>query len=259
MSELASAEMHNIRTETYATEQEFESIAAAKTYEQKKNQYLREEKNEEMESTQSSIAAYYKQSSRVLIDAIDNFRQNLPVGEMLYNIPKEMTKGDVKVVTLEIAPQQAVDKLKLELSKREGVPLEEIKAEVIRISDLMVATLNASSGLGVRSLNKSKIVPISNTDPNIWRWEVEAKKEGMQKLYLQVGIVLSINGEDRVRNVLDEPREIVVKVSGARSFSDFLKNNWQFLLQILIIPLIILMWEQFKKYRLNRKKYRDSI
>ncbi len=214
-------------------------------------------RSEEVESILGLITVEDKPSAHYLQNSIDDFKQNLPEGSMLYNIPKTMTKGDIDVVTLELSPRNAIDILKSELSEREGVPIEKIEAEVIKVSDLMVATLDGTSGISVRSLHDSNIKPISDIDPNIWRWEIEAIKEGLQKLYLQVGVVLSISGKDRVRNVLDEPREIVVKVSGARSLTSFFKNNWQFLIQIVVIPLIIFIWEQYKKFK--RKRISEEI
>jgi hypothetical protein len=53
--------------------------------------------------------------------------------------------------------------------------------------------------------------------------------------------------------MIEEPKKIDVKVSKAKITSDFLRKNWQFIIQILVIPLAILIWEQIKKYKLKKK------
>jgi len=219
-----------------------EALAEINATEQKLSDAL-DEKKDKQEKTQN------------FQNAIDKIKLDLQEGNMVYDPPKEMIKGDVKTLTLEISPDKAFDELKQAFSRREGAPIDAIKVEPVKISDFMVATLTATSGIAVRSLDKSDTIPISSIDPNIWRWEVEAKEKGVQKLFLKVGIVLENNFEKPPSYVWDKPREILVTVSGARSIADFWRKNWKYLIQVLIIPLIIFAWEKIKKYRLKKKSH----
>ena len=196
-----------------------------------------------------------QEHERLLREAIEEFKKDLQKGSMTYKPPDEMIKGEKKNLTLDIFPQQTVEELKRALSERSNIPIEDIKADAVTIYDRMFAFLSPkSSGLSVRAFGGTPYRDISDDkDKYTWNWQVEAIEEGEQELLLQVGIVLKYDKEEEPSMVFEEPKKIDVKVSKAKITSDFLRKNWQFIIQILVIPLAILIWEQIKKYRLKKR------
>ncbi|GEA13607.1 hypothetical protein [Alteromonas sp. KUL49] len=206
-----------------------------------------EERNADVEALERQNVALQTASTASFVSALDDFLSTLPSGSMVYNTPSSMVKGDKQTISLELSPSSGVENIRRQFAEREGVSLPAVSIDTILLSDQMYATLDASSGLGVRSLNSSKVMTISALTPNVWRWEIEAIEEGEQTLYLQVGVIASINGVEQKPVLIDEPKRVVVAVSTQRSLSDFISNNWQYLIQVLLLPFVIFLWEQFKK------------
>lgn len=221
---------------------------------------LKEKLNKEQEDNQkirdmNKSLQESQEHERLLREAIEEFKKDLQKGSMTYKPPDEMIKGEKKNLTLDIFPQQTVEELKRALSERSNIPIEDIKADAVTIYDRMFAFLSPkSSGLSVRAFGGTPYRDISDDkDKYTWNWQVEAIEEGEQELLLQVGIVLKYDKEEKPSIVFEEPKKIDVKVSKAKITSDFLRKNWQFIIQILVIPLAILIWEQIKKYRLKKR------
>lgn len=206
-----------------------------------------EKTNAEVETLERQNLALQTASAAGFVSALDDFLSTLPSGSMVYNTPSSMVKGDKQTISLELSPSSGVENIRRQFAEREGVSLPAVSIDTILLSDQMYATLDASSGLGVRSLNSDKVKTISELTPNVWRWEIEAIEEGEQTLYLQVGVIASINGVEQKPVLIDAPKRVVVAVSTQRSLSDFISNNWQYLIQVLLLPFVIFLWEQFKK------------
>lgn len=261
-----------------AKEQQLSGVLAEQKEKQEETRNLIREKNERIDTLNKSVASLEiklnkeqedaqkirdmneilqeeREDERLLREAIEEFKKGLQKGAMTYKAPDDMIKGEKKNLTLDIFSQQTVDELKRALSERTNISIGEIKVDAVAIYDRMFAYLNPqSSGLSVRAINGTAYRDISDDkDKYTWNWQVEALEAGKQELLLQVGIVLKYDKEEKESIVFEKPKKIDVKVSKAKITSDFLMKNWQFIIQILVIPLAIIIWEQIKKYKLKKK------
>ena len=166
-----------------------------------------------------------------LQELIDEALKELPMGNILFNPPKEMEVGGTELVEVRIT-QNITENLTKGLEGR---------------GDPLINETKISATMKVRLTGKNfKIVPQSEEEQIIgsdryteWEFYVTPLKPGIQTLHLTYYVILSIPPYDdsKVKGYEVGYREINVVVNPAR----FLESHWQFIVATLltIVGLII--------------------
>lgn len=183
-------------------------------------------------------------------DGVQDREDTPSLGDINYAINDTMIINQTDQVVLTISNgltrEQVLSQVKY-LKERENV----VVTEEIRTAPLMLVTLIDPNGENFR------IVPITpekqfleDGQITFWKWNVTPLNKGNNPLSLSVNIILG----DEPKNIQVYEDFIYVYSSDTwwDKFTDFFKNNWQFLLSTLIIPIGIYLY----KLIFNKKKKR---
>jgi len=88
-----------------------------------------------------------------------------------------------------------------------------------------------------------------------WTWTVTPKKSGEHSLVFKVAVRIKVpDGSEEKLSIMVPSAEKIIKVdvNTGKIFSDFFKNNWQWLWALLLTPFLALLWK-FVKRRYNEK------
>lgn len=179
------------------------------------------------------------------LENVDKALKSLVLGNIAFNAPKEIQWNDTAVIELLLSPSFSVDELKdkiQEAGEREGAK--------IRVADQMSAVLK-SSGFEIKELTP-KIQAISFEEITDWKWEITPIKRGEQTLYLTISAILFVNGERTPRKIESYREKIYIKVTFMQLLSFFIKDKWNWLWSVILVPLIIWIWKKWKSKKMNK-------
>ncbi len=165
------------------------------------------------------------QSSELLkiSESIEQEIQNQLPGEILINIPNEMTLSANEKVEIRIAKR--IKNLKKGL-RGKGIP----EIETIKISPIMKIRL-IGYNFDIKALS-DEVQPITNFDFTQWEWEIIPREVGNQSLEVSVSLIIKIPqiNETLTKDYPVYEKRIKVKVS-------------QFeIMKLLILGLIVLLF-----------------
>jgi len=175
---------------------------------------------------------------------VDKALKSLVLGNIAFNAPEEIRWNNTAVIELLLSLSFSVDELKdkiQEAGEREGAK--------IRVADQMIAVLK-SSGFKIIKLTPEKQA-ISFEEITDWKWEITPIKRGEQTLYLTISAILFVNGERTPRKIESFKREIYIKVTFIQKLGFFIKDKWNWLWSVILVPLIILIWKKWKSKKMN--------
>jgi len=181
------------------------------------------------------------ESQPSLLTAADKELANLEWQQMAYTAPERMEMGSTAAVTVALGGNRTFAEL---------VPILEnagkAEGQLVQVSDRMEARL---TGIGFEIIaNTPETQLVSTTQPTRWQWEVKARDWGIQKLYLSLNVLLSVNGKDTQKSVRTFQREISIEVTSAAGTWAFLERYWTYvglILTAVIIPLSVYFWKRF--------------
>jgi flagellar basal body-associated protein FliL len=179
------------------------------------------------------------------LENVDKALKSLVLGNIAFNTPKEIQWNNTAVIELLLSPSFSVDELKdkiQEAGEREGAK--------IRVADQMSAVLK-SSGFEIKELTP-KIQAISFEEITDWKWEITPIKRGEQTLYLTISAILFVNGERTPRKIESYREKIYIKVTFMQLLSFFIKDKWNWLWSVILVPLIIWIWKKWKSKKMNK-------
>ena len=179
------------------------------------------------------------------LENVDKVLKSLVLGSIAFNTPEEIQWNNTAVIELLLSPSFSVDELKdkiQEAGEREGAE--------IRVADQMSAVLE-SSGFKIIELTK-EIQAISFEEITDWKWEITPSKPGEQTLYLTISAILFVNGERTPRKIESFKKEIYIKVTFIQKLGFFIKDKWEWLWGVILIPLIIWIWKKWKNKKINK-------
>lgn len=161
--------------------------------------------------------------------AIDEALDELDVGEILYNPPLEMEVGKQERVEVRITRDITVN-LSENLMGR-GTP----QIEKIRTGTYMKVRLSGSN-FKIDSLSDEEQL-VAGHEFTQWNWDVTPVEGGEQLLSIIVTVVIKLPDSSWKSKELGVfSKTIKVKVSSRRALSQFIRNNWQWMMATLIIP-----------------------
>jgi hypothetical protein len=170
-----------------------------------------------------------------LFDEIDRRFKALNPGELLIGAPHEMRVGVTEQFILRIASAGQNDGIASDLPTG-----GQTSTSTLHVTPMMRATL-AGTGFTIQSTSDEKQL-IGGGSFTEWSWQVTPTESGNRELVANVYVEI----DGRVKGI---PKRWPVHVSAnpGRSFSLFLKSNWQWLSSTLVIPLALFFWRQRKK------------
>lgn len=179
------------------------------------------------------------------LENVDKALKSLVLGNIAFNAPEEIQWNNTAVIELLLSLSFSVDELKdkiQEAGEREGAK--------IRVADQMSAVLK-SSGFEIIKLTP-ETQAISFEEITDWKWEITPIKRGEQTLYLTISAILFVNGERTPRKIESYREKIYIKVTFMQLLSFFIKDKWNWLWSVILVPLIIWIWRKWKSKKMNK-------
>lgn len=167
---------------------------------------------------------------------IDQALHALPVGNVAFNTPTKMVRGEPTAVELKVSRhRQAVITI--------TAPGQIVVTKHVRLSDEMKASL---TGLGFNiSSSDNPVQLVSLARPTAWHWQVEPTRNGSLRLDLALLALVKINhrtsGFYPVRTL---HRTWNVDVTWNARVTSFLGTNWQWLWAFILVPVVGFVWRR---------------
>ena len=169
--------------------------------------------------------------------------EKLPLGQVLFNPPQGMKVGVKERIEARIAKTISKD-LTAGLRGR-GVP----QIEEIRVNTFMRVNLTGDD-FYIKALSDENQL-VTGDGFTQWEWDVLPLKRGLHDLFLSVAVRIKIPdyGEETKYYPVFE-RKIKVKFDIVYATKKFIGNNWQYIIAVIIIPIIgwiVKRWLDSKK------------
>lgn len=179
-----------------------------------------------------------------LSETVENELKKLTLGRILFNVPQEMKVGTKERVEVRIA-KNFTENLSTGL-RGHGIP----QIEEIKVNTLMGVRLNGDN-FDIKALSHEEQI-VAGDGFTQWDWNVTPLKSGIQSLLLTVTLRIKIPnyGEERKDYPVFE-RRIKVKVNPPYAIKKFIESYWQWIVTVILIPMI--GWF-VNKWRKSRKK-----
>jgi len=174
---------------------------------------------------------------------IDEIRANLQHGQIAFNTPEEMELKETTKIELYLSLKESIEELKKKIKspgKKESYPVE--------VSSVMRAILNGN-GFKIKPITLEEQA-VSDKDVTRWSWQITALEPGQQTLHLTIYAILFLDKMNVPREIKTFEKEITVRVSWNKRIMWFLKNNWQWLWTVILVPLAGWFW---KKRKISQK------
>ncbi len=182
-----------------------------------------------------------------LKEYIKEYLNSLSIGDLLINIPREMTLYMKERVEVRITEKMTENLFKG--FRGRGIP----QVEEIKVGSLMKAFLTGDN-FDITAFSPDTQPIIGDKEFAQWEWDVTPLKTGVQTLSIVVSVVIEMpNG-----NTIEEgrpvfQRHIKVKIDGIWPLIlRFLKRYWQWLIGIVIAVVGIIFGWRNKKENQNR-------
>ena len=172
-------------------------------------------------------------------NSVDRLLDKMEFGAIAFNAPSKISINDSPQIQLLLSLAETVDKLKQSIVE-EG---EKVGA-IIRVSDRMEARLTGYM-FQITAITH-EIQAVSKNQETEWKWEIYPKKEGTHSLHLTLTALLEIDGHSTPRAIRTFDKEIEVTVTKTQKFTNFFKNNWQWLWAAILVPVAGWLWKRKK-------------
>jgi hypothetical protein len=178
------------------------------------------------------------------LSAVDQILQQLPTGNIAFNVPGSMVLGQTYDIHLLLSPHKSIEDLQAELTQRvEGQT--ELKGAAISIAPEMEARLSGQN-FEVTAVTPERQWVSAERDTD-WEWTVGARMQGNQELHLTLNVILTVNNTSLPRSIRSFDRRIIVRVTWGDRLSGFIGTNWQWLWTALVVPLAAFIWRAVRK------------
>lgn len=178
---------------------------------------------------------------------VDMEIENLDQGRFLFNSPTEMVTGKKYRIELRIVRDSLVDSdlfyeatLSADLQGL-GTP----QVESLQVGNYMKAKL-IGSDFEIVPLNEDEQIILGRSYTQ-WAWNVTPQRSGNLDLNLTISVKIMYAGEVGMKDHPVITKQIMVKVNPAYSLSHFIKDNWQWLMGSLILPLLAWIWKKINE------------
>lgn len=186
---------------------------------------------------------------------IDKDKAQIPLskeysnGLIAYKVPKEMQVGHSYLIKIRITRENNTTLLIVGDRK---IPIADennsvVNIESISISPIMSATLYTTKGSFKVDTLSTEYQNISEKGYTEWGWNIVPLKGGNNLLKLNVKIRVKEDGETYFKDITVFDKKILIKSNIKFSIITWISTYWQYLLTVILIPIIKFAYEKFKK------------
>jgi len=176
---------------------------------------------------------------------------NINKGLVAYSVPLDMKVGEEYIVKVRITKQK--DKTILIVGDNK-IPISDdttnVRVESIRVSSVMSASLYGKKGDFDIESTSTEFQNIEDFGYTEWSWLVTPLKGGQNNLKLNIKIRIQDNGQDFYKDITVFEKKIKVKSNITSGVLDFVKQNWEWFMSVIFIPIIrwlFLWWNKRKE------------
>jgi len=242
--------LENSEEELIISDDGASSVGSSLPYSDNKSNNIQSE--DRVSSTQVSSLPYSKNKNNTQrnIEEVDqkftnrevlynNIKDRSSTGLIAYSVPSEMSVGKEYIVKIRISKDN--NRTVLIIGDRK-IPISDdssnVSIEEITISPIMSANLISQKGnFEITSLS-TELQNIQDQGYTEWSWAITPLKGGNNNLKLNIKIRVKEDGENYYKDITIFERKIKVKSNITYNISETIYNNWQWLIVIIIIPLI---------------------
>jgi hypothetical protein len=165
--------------------------------------------------------------------AVDRALETMARANVVFNVPRALDLGEGTEIQLLLSLHKPIRVLQKELSAN-GVE----HGSSVRVSPLVEARL---TGLGftIEALTEQQ-QPVGRRTDAEWRWEIEGRQAGAQRLHLTLTAfvpVEGVGGRHATRTIDTFDRTIAIEVGWGNRTKRFLEKNWQWLWAAVVVPV----------------------
>jgi hypothetical protein len=176
------------------------------------------------------------------MDAVDRAVHQMPLGNIAFNTPTSMVRGETVVVQLLVSLREPVEELKAAVTAAGNT----VGARA-RLSNEMKADL---SGIGFTIVPSQSVQKVVSADqPTEWRWQVAATKTGTLYLDLELSAVVAVNGSTQFVDVKRFERKWTVQVAWSDRVTSFVGGNWKWLWAAIVVPIGGVLFRRLRRSR----------
>ncbi len=170
-------------------------------------------------------------------------------GLIAYKVPKEMQVGYSYLIKIRITKENNTTLLIVGDRK---IPIADegnsvVNIEDISISPVMSATLYTTKGSFKVDTLSTEYQNISKKGYTEWVWNIVPLKGGNNLIKLSVKIRVKEDAETYFKDITVFDKKILIKSNIKFSIITWLSTYWQYLLTVILIPIIKFAYEKFKK------------
>ncbi len=177
-------------------------------------------------------------------DEVADALQSMAWGSIAFNNPEVLSYGQTEVVQLVLSETKTENQL-LSIISESG----QRESYIVRVADEMEARLTGSAFEIMPITPETQIVNAS--DVTEWKWEIEPKKIGEQKLFLTLNAKLLLNDREKKHTVRTLSKTMHVRVVWPQSVAHFFWTYWQWICTAIALPLI--GWSASRIFRSKKK------
>jgi hypothetical protein len=159
-----------------------------------------------------------------------------------------MDLGEVKTINLLLSLNKTIEELAKEIKSS-----EKIVGAKVAVADSMEARLSGT-GFSVLAITP-ETQAVSMKQPTEWKWDIEARAVGIQKLHLTLTATVLVNGVKTPRTIRTFDKTIDVTVKWTERVKNFIDGNWKWLWATIVVPAAGWWWQ---KQARKRKKKKES-
>lgn len=164
--------------------------------------------------------------SSIICDELNN----LPMGQILFNPPKEMKVGQSERIEVRITQNLTIDLF--ENLKGKGIP----EVTIEKVAPFMKVKLSGDD-FDINAFHEEGQI-VSEGGYTEWVWDVLPLKSGTKKLHLLISVRIKFSfGEERKDFPLID-KDVKVRVNPIFLTKRFISKNWKWLATALVLPIL---------------------
>ena len=164
---------------------------------------------------------------------VDRALETMEQANVAFNAPRALDLGEGTEIRLLLSLRKPIRVLQKELAAS-GVK----EGSTVRVSPLVEAGLTGL-GFAIEALTKQQ-QPVGRKTDAEWRWEIEGRQEGAQRLHLTLTAFVPVDGAggSPVTRTIDTfDHTIAIRVSWGHRTTAFVGDNWQWLWAAVVVPI----------------------
>ncbi|MFW6183380.1 MAG: hypothetical protein ACOC8X_06250, partial [Chloroflexota bacterium] len=174
-------------------------------------------------------------------------------GSIAHNAPEEMDLDTLVEIELLISPSSQ-DTAPAQLAA-EVTASGPVVSNTLQVTPWMRAELNSPDpeAFHINPLHADSVQLLSNLESTQWRWTVQARKPGVQRLFVTVYRLVQVGDDDNWRTVETYRHEMLVRVSWqtrlATMWTDFRDNIFYQVVAALLAAMLLGLWGRSRSGR----------